>query len=1056
LAVASSLVLAGAPQLAQAAGLGRLVVFSALGQPLRAEIEVTATRQELADMKAQLASPETFRQVGLDYAAALLNVRFELDRRPNGQSVIKLSSERPINDPFLDMLLELNWATGRLVREYTFLLDPPEYADKTPAPSPAAIGAPLAAPVASASVSADPDAPALAGADAPSAIDNEVRARAIAQVQEGVPPLQPPPLIARQRPAGGGADAPTGEGREVKRGETLHGIATEMTPAGVSLEQMLVGLFRANPGAFDGNNMNRLRAGVILSMPQQSALESVSAKEARKIVVAQSSDWNTYRSRLGGLAPRSPDKDGTASQESGGTIRASVDDRAKSAAPKDIVSVSRADSTSKERGGAADVRGSDVDLIAKDRALREANERIAHLLKTVEDQKNLLELQNQSIAELQRRAKSAAGTSATSQSSTTTPPATTPPATTPSTTTPPATTPSTTTPPATTPPATTPSTTTPPATTPPVTTPPATAPAVAPPPAKDAKSQARPTVRPESSNQAKKTQSGQTKKAEQPPPEEPGIVDLLLDNVFLLAGGVGGVLALVAGFLFWRRRRAMAAEPEQSSTLSSETTGVLESSVFQNTTGGQSIDTSSQALAQTDFSQVGPGSIDTDEVDPVAEADVYMAYGRDAQAEEILLEARQKDPKRVAITVKLLEVYSQRKDLKQFEALTTELYGETGGLGQDWDRVVAMGRQLDPANSMFNGGASAGAVKTGPEIGGLTMPAAVAKAPPPPPPGPVNRGGKAAPQASPRPAAAAKPAEPRPRPVATAAAAPQAEPAGLDFDIGTRVAPLVEAPDPQEAKMQESGIDFDLGGASLMPPDFAKTDSEKPTPPPAGRRPPVQVVRPPSLGDDAVEFDVSLTESTFLGRMPPEPQPFDMGSIDLDLHSPELEITELGGQTSSADAAKTSPQGIEEYAPKETQFSTAVNPEFASQHMETIITPQSQSETVVNDDFATEQLETQLVPDMPITLSETEANFDFGDRQADTVISPLPAESDQNLAPELDVGLSEEAATKLDLAKAYEEMGDVEGARELLQEVLKEGNVSQREAAQAMLARVGG
>jgi pilus assembly protein FimV len=82
--------------------------------------------------------------------------------------------------------------------------------------------------------------------------------------------------------------------------------------------------------------------------------------------------------------------------------------------------------------------------------------------------------------------------------------------------------------------------------------------------------------------------------------------------------------------------------------------------------GGQSVDTSN-SLGQTDFSQAGPGSIDTDEVDPVAEADVYMAYGRDAQAEEILLEAKQKDPRRFAIHLKLLEIYLSRKDVKPFD-----------------------------------------------------------------------------------------------------------------------------------------------------------------------------------------------------------------------------------------------------------------------------------------------------------------------------------------------------------------------------------------------------
>ncbi len=178
-----------------------------------------------------------------------------------------------------------------------------------------------------------------------------------------------------------------------------------------------------------------------------------------------------------------------------------------------------------------------------------------------------------------------------------------------------------------------------------------------------------------------------------------------------LLGG-GGILALIAGFLFMRRRRAMtdASELDLNSTLTpNTTTGLTTNSVFRDT-GGQSVDTSSQAPVQTDFSQAGPGSIDTDEVDPVAEADVYMAYGRDAQAEEILLEARQKDPTRAAIAVKLLEIYSGRKDTKQFDALATELYGQTGGEGPHWERAAAMGRVLDPNNPIFRGTISAPSV----------------------------------------------------------------------------------------------------------------------------------------------------------------------------------------------------------------------------------------------------------------------------------------------------------------------------------------------------------
>jgi pilus assembly protein FimV len=102
-------------------------------------------------------------------------------------------------------------------------------------------------------------------------------------------------------------------------------------------------------------------------------------------------------------------------------------------------------------------------------------------------------------------------------------------------------------------------------------------------------------------------------------------------------------------------------------------------------------------------------------VDPVAEADVYMAYGRDAQAEEILLEAKQKDPRRFAIHLKLLEIYLSRKDVKPFDVLATELFKGTGGFGPEWEKAVAMGLQLDPRNPLFASGQQTAPESRGPQ-----------------------------------------------------------------------------------------------------------------------------------------------------------------------------------------------------------------------------------------------------------------------------------------------------------------------------------------------------
>ena len=652
LALASCLVLSGVPLAAKAAGLGKLVVLSPLGQPLRAEIEVSATREELADMKAQLASPESYKQAGVDYATTLLSIRFNLDKRPNGQSVIRLSSDKPINDPFIDMLLELNWPSGRLVREYTFLLDPPEVAAKA------------LAPVVPATVKA-------AGASKPSVtqpaatpLDDDVRSRAIAHLRS-----QNAPKAVYQPAEGAAADA-----HLVKSGETLRKIAGETRPDGISLEQMLVGLLRANQEAFDGGNMNRLKAGKILSVPEKSALESVPATEAKKIVVTQSADWNAYRSKLAGVAAQSPVKEEAAKQEAAGKITAKVEDKATPATePKDQLKVSKTEVASKKAELAA--KRYEEDLIAKEKALKEATERQAILEKNVADLQKLLELKNQKLAELQKQAATKPAPDEVKKPVEEVKPPVPPPAPVPVP------------PPKIEPPALAVETPTEKATE--VKTPELAKPEVV-------KPEPTPEVKPE----PKAVEKPKPVVTPPPPPEEPGFIAELLDNPLALPVAGVGILALIAAYFVSRRRRAGKSEVplDLSSTLTPQSS-MTGNSVFRST-GGQSVDTS-HTPAHTDFSQAGPGSIDTDEVDPVAEADVYMAYGRDAQAEEILVEAKLKDPKRYAIHLKLLEIYSNRKDLKQFETLATDLYSETGGVGADWEKAAAMGLKLDPGNPLF-------------------------------------------------------------------------------------------------------------------------------------------------------------------------------------------------------------------------------------------------------------------------------------------------------------------------------------------------------------------
>ena len=1048
LAVASCLALSGVYSTANAAGLGKIVVFSALGQPLRAEIEVAASRDELADMKAQLASPEVFKQAGLDYATTLLGINFSIDRRANGKAVVKLNSTSPINDPFIDLLLELNWATGRLVREYTFLLDPPEMMVKG------------SVPVAPSQTKASGSRSSAVPSPVPG-IDDEVRGKAVARMRAREVEAQRP--VAAQ-------PSESSDSREVRRGDTLHKIAVETKYEGVSLDQMLVGLLRANQSAFDGGNMNRLKAGRILTVPDKATIESVPAAEAKKIVVAQSSDWNAYRNKMAGVAAQAPVTEDSAKQEAGGRITAQVEDKAAPAeAPKDQLKVSKTESAA----GKAGDKQAEEELIAKEKALKEANERLSILEKNLADLQKLVELKNQNLADLQKQATESKAP----------PPATSP--------------------------ADAPKPAAPEAA--PVAPPPAEVAATAPAveiPAEPAKvEEPKPEPKPEPKKPAAPAKAKPV--IPPPPPEEPTLIDELLENPLPLAGA-GGVLALLAALFVARRRRAGKEEVPLNvgSTLTPSSTSLTGNSVFRST-GGQSVDTS-QTPAQTDFSQAGPGSIDTDEVDPVAEADVYMAYGRDAQAEEILLEAKQKDPQRLAIHLKLLEIYANRKDIKQFEQLATDLYSETGGVGADWEKAAAMGLRLDPDNPLFGakGRSSDAAVAVGAAgVAGVASSAFDADATLIVPslaasstvtmPGELSKLSEEAMPAAPI------------EPVVVEEPAPVADLASLDFDLGfgdeqpaaPAAAAKAEEPSAQESApvLDQGPLDFDLGGESdavetaPVPPamngsaaggdidldfNFPEMESSEPA---AGQSVPEQgggttgldfdigleevaetqedvstrqadeaEKASSKIDDDGVEFDVSLTESTFLGRSVPDAPTFDMASIDLDLELPDIpdQLTKAEVSMPEGDS------GGEDF--ESALVSTAVNPDFSTEQAETIVSPNFASEPepdmLPEQDFSLAQLETQLNP-APTYVEPGAGGDDFATTQEETVVNPQFGESD-DLLPDVEISTNEEVATKLDLAKAYEEMGDFEGASELLQEVLKEGDAAQKEKAQAILAKI--
>jgi len=899
---------------ALALGLGKLTVNSGLGQPLSAQIELTAAqRDELDSLRARIADPSVYRDNGAQYIGALARARITVEQRGNA-AYLRVTTAAPVNEPFLNLIIELSWATGRVVRDYTFLLDPPGATEMQ---------------------AIEPAAPIR-----PEAATRTTRAgRRAAEVAAS---------------AASTSTAPDTPGSyTVKRGDTLSKIANEYKPENVSLEQMLVALFRSNESAFDGKNMNRLRSGQIITVPQGDQIAPVTQGEAVNVVKVQAADWRGYRDRVAAAAPASDAT--TARRSGGGAIGTAVEDQAAAAlGTRDRVSVSR--ESGKGAGAAA---ASAEDLAAKDKALREANSRVADLEKTVRDLQRAAALKSGTMSDLQAKAEPGKAMpvevpkASDTQIAAVTPPATTsPPATTTAAPSPAATT--ATTPPAATtttaPPAATTATAPPAATT--ATSPPGTTTAVppvviAPPDAKapdttpiESKAPAAKAVPPPDQKTTIPKSAVAPKKA-----TETSFIDDLFGNTPTWAVGGGALIVLggIAAIIAARRRKTTKFEDSIISGTDIKTNTVFGS------TGGGVVNTGDNSLA-SDFSREGLGNIDTDEVDPIAEAEVYLAYGRDAQAEEILKDALKKDPQRQEIYLKLLEIHAQHNKPSAFETVASELYSVSGGQGEVWQKAMALGRQLDPANPLF-----------------------------------AEAGGGAA--------------------FATTTTAAAAQPAS---DTQVFSVPPDLKPEPRGATPLDFTLDDDI---SLSPTsaEEARTPRTESEPPKINfERPAVSAAAlAATAAGAAVAAKAAAEKSAGTVRETVSFEPESIPKFDLDFHLDE--------------PPKPGPSPLRPAISSATATATAREPAMA-----TAGAPAPQLTR----------------PAAAIELDKLDLAFD---PKRSTFEDPTPSVLD---------GQWHDAATKLDLAKAYQEMGDVEGAREILQEVLHEGDDQQKAEAQALITKL--
>lgn len=559
--------------------MGKVRVQSALGQSLVAEIDLADLSEEDAkSLKSTLASPGTFVGMGLEFNPVLGETQIALQRRPNGNRYLKLSTLRPLNDPFVDLVVELSWASGRIVRTYTLLLDPPKTQEGAPAPVLAASMA--EAPVVTAE-------PTLAAA----------------------PAVAASPAVPKS--AATTASNPDRKRVRVRSGDTAGKIARSIAPEGVSVEQMLVAMLSANPSAFADGNVNRLRANAELVAPDAALAKKTPQSQARQIIDSQNQDFRALRRGLASQAPAAPAP--TKQSEAAGSVTKPALPSTPKAAPSDTLKLSKGSVQDKSDKAS-------MEQIAQERAKTEASERARELAKNIEELNQLAKVAAKpepSATPAEPATNAATPANAASASATTAGPAVT---------------------------------------------------------------------------------SGL--------PTAPSTGDLLgtaMQNP-TVSGLLLALLGLLGGFGWYRRRQG-----QQSGAAERAGRGQWDNTASTSfeIAGGARVDTTDMGTSALSSSPYADSQLEVaHELDPVAEAEVYLAYGKDVPAEEILKEGLQQNPTRVAIYLKLLGIFAKRGDAKSFEAMAREVSALVQASGPDWAQVQEMGRSVDPSNLLYGASSS--------------------------------------------------------------------------------------------------------------------------------------------------------------------------------------------------------------------------------------------------------------------------------------------------------------------------------------------------------------
>jgi pilus assembly protein FimV len=999
------------PSAAFALGLGDIHLNSALNAPLNADIElIDVAPDEANTVQAQLASRETFASYGLDWPGYLQTLQVRTERTADGRQVIHLRSTDPISEPFVTLLIEVNWSHGHLVREYTMLLDPPVYTPNQPAVASAPVTAPSTGETARSGTIERAPEPATAAAPAPAA----TAAAAPPAIAETATPSSEAPPPAPARAAAPSAAPAEGSTHVVARGETLSGIgaaAAGASAASARARSYMLAIYQANPRAFD-QNMNLLRSGAVLRIPDSATVDAVSPADANAEIRRQYSAW-----RGAGTAP-------AAATEQPGRLH--------------LVTPTQA-------GTAGTTPG------ASSAEVNKLQGRVQDLEAQLAEQKRLVEMKNAELARLQAQLAAKGAAAATPPAAVSAPPPAAPPV----------------------------AQATPPAVT-----------EHAPPPAEAAPSEQAPPPPAPPPVSTPVTKPLARANAPHPAPSGGSIFDTIKDLWWVLALVALAILAFF-GLRFMRSRRraefddslgrlavaggAAAGAGDHDFDIDVQgprgaTPSISEESFMVEETGSHerprvtptpvpvSMPATAAAAAPAvqrtaDDTISSETAINLDQGDPLAEADFHMAYGLYDQAADLIRIAIQREPTRRDLKLKLLEVFFVWGNKEQFLQAARELADSRASAAPgEWEKILIMGKQLAPEDAMFSG-AGAGAV-SGAAAGGVDL---------------DLEGGQS-------------------RVDFDLLGEPGAGEPGLDLDIGAAVGETGAQDSPTGATDRNQALEGTLSGATGSTRQMTARmrqggggEGEGPTVEQPALRPAENATvrqkletalkqsggeQTQELAIDDLGLDLGHADTIDQpGLAAPPEGPTLVAGLDDDTRR----LLEDTAQNAAAKERleKTQTTGAWQFDPKEldTAATHAGPPSKDLASTSRLAALQAGGVDVdVGDATGTHPSAGTLDLDVGAASGTHPGpngaglDLDVGTATVpDTAFAATQRLASEDLAlPDLEPVTMSEVGTKLDLARAYMDMGDPDGARNILEEVLNEGSAAQKQEAQRLMESLPG